>query len=257
MRNYAVKKISRLLRKLEKWATRTQGKGLGGDVEREFEQARTFLPRKAETRLFVDVGGNKGNYTAQVLEYFPEAEVVIYEPAQTNVRILGEKFRDYSNVSVVPVALSSSAGTATLFSDTDGSGLGSLVKRSLEHFGKSFDVNEEIQADTFARQWERTLGKPQIALMKIDVEGHELEVLEGMGEALVHCDVVQFEFGGADIDSRLFFRDFWNFFTRHNFRLYRISPLGPLRVGKYREEDEWFAGPTNYLAVNPNSSAPK
>ena len=48
--------------------------------------------------------------------------------------------------------------------------------------------------------------------MKIDVEGHELDVLKGFGELIKKVRLIQFEFGGTNIDSKTYLRDFWEFF---------------------------------------------
>jgi len=75
-----------------------------------------------------------------------------------------------------------------------------------------------------------------------------LSVLRGMGEALHHIKVIQFEFGGCNIDTRTFFQDFWYFFTERNFQLFRICPVGLIEIKKYKELDERFST-THYLAV--------
>ena len=61
--------------------------------------------------------------------------------------------------------------------------------------------------------------------------------------------VIQFEFGGSNIDTRTFFQDFWYFFKDRNFSIYRITPNGILPIREYTEHDEFFST-TNYIAVN-------
>jgi hypothetical protein len=86
-------------------------------------------------------------------------------------------------------------------------------------------------------------------MVKIDIEGHELSALRGFGSALDSTRVLQFEFGGTDIDTRTFFQDFWYFFRDRNFDLYRITPLGAQKITRYQESDEYFSI-TNYIASN-------
>ncbi len=75
-----------------------------------------------------------------------------------------------------------------------------------------------------------------------------MAALQGFGGALSVVRAVQFEFGGANIDTRTYFRDFWYLFTEAGFDLFRITPFGPQRLGRYRERDEFFST-TNYVAV--------
>ena len=87
----------------------------------------------------------------------------------------------------------------------------------------------------------------KIGFMKIDVEGHEFDVLNTFGDSINFVDVIQFEFGGTNIDTRTFFQDYWYFFKKNNFQLYRMSPLVLVPVNIYKELDEFFLI-TNYLA---------
>jgi hypothetical protein len=80
------------------------------------------------------------------------------------------------------------------------------------------------------------------------VEGHELSVLAGAKEVLNRIELVQFEFGGGNIDSKTYFQDFWYFFKNLNFDIYRLTPRGPIKVSEYSEFLEVFR-PTNYFAV--------
>ena len=74
-----------------------------------------------------------------------------------------------------------------------------------------------------------------------------MDALHGLGESLNYINVIQFEFGGCNIDTKTFFQDFWYFFEERGFDLFRISPFGLIHITKYRETDEFFVS-TNYLA---------
>jgi hypothetical protein len=83
----------------------------------------------------------------------------------------------------------------------------------VDHFGIKFDFEERIQVNTLDEwvQNQSTLVQPPI--LKLDVEGHELSVLTGGKEMLKKIQLVQFEFGGSNIDARTYFQDFWYFFA--------------------------------------------
>ncbi|MFT4726860.1 MAG: FkbM family methyltransferase [Granulosicoccus sp.] len=237
-----------LLGKLERSMARRQGKGWGaGSVQHELNAAGS-LTGKAALNLAIDVGGNVGNYTAAIRTAHPNAEVHMFEPSQTNIDALAARFGSDERVTVQPFALASSVMEATLFSDKPGSGLGSLTKRRLDHRGNDFDVSESVKTKVFDHYWKEVLRSRPIDLLKLDIEGHELDALNGSVEALAHTRVVQFEFGGCNIDTRTFFQDFWYFFRERNFDLYRITPRGVAKIDKYRERDEFFST-TNYLAL--------
>ena len=85
----------------------------------------------------------------------------------------------------------------------------------------------------------------------MDTEGHELNILKGMGDLIYKIRIIQFEFGGCNIDTRTFFQDYWYFFKAHQFDIYRIAPFGIIKINNYRESYERFQT-TNYFCVNKN-----
>ena len=88
-----------------------------------------------------------------------------------------------------------------------------------------------------------------IDLLKLDVEGHELAVLRGAKKILEDAgiDLLQFEFGGCNIDSRTYFRDFYTLLSP-KFRICRVLTNGLWPIEAYSESLETFTT-TNYLAV--------
>lgn len=225
-----------------------QGKGYGtATIKQEVSCMLSQLGRAPA--LAVDIGGNVGEYTAELIQRFPGLPVHVFEPASVNVAKLRQRFAAQPHVVINPVAVAEANSSAVLFSDAPGSGLASLSKRQLDYRGISFECREEVQTIRFEDYWRQALGSRTIDILKLDIEGHELDALRGMGEAIRAVRVVQFEFGGCNIDTRTFFQDFFRFFTGAGFRLHRITPLGLDAIDQYREIDEFFST-TNFIATN-------
>lgn len=223
-----------------------QGKGWGSNsIDFEVRQALSFLQVSKDKLIVLDIGANIGKYSETILRLKPNSKIFAFEPSSNARKVLIDKFNEDSRIEIFPFALSNTVGSSILYSDFPGSGAGSLLKRRLDHFNVSFDINESVEVITIDR-WNKNL---KIDLIKIDVEGFEFNVLKGAINSLKFTKVVQFEFGGTHIDSRIFFQDFWYFFQRINFKIYRITPLGAFEIKSYTENDEHFRA-TNYLAVN-------
>ena len=222
-----------------------QGKGYGG-VKKEVKALKKLLGGE-KPELVLDVGGNTGSYSAEILSHFPDCDLVVFEPSQSNYKRLVDRFNDNKNVKIERFALSNESKKSTLFSDADGSGLASLSNRRLDHMDIDFTVRESVDCIKFDDYWEESLENRTIDVMKLDIEGHELSALDGMASSLEKTAVVQFEFGGCNIDSRTYFQDFWYFFNTLGFQIFRISPLGLAEISHYREVDETFRM-TNFLA---------
>jgi FkbM family methyltransferase len=239
--------VFRISRQIERFTSLTQGKGYGSaTIRQEVKLLQSFSVQKP--RLAVDIGGNIGDYSAELRRNNPELEIHIFEPSKTNIDKLKNRFQHDKFLHIVPEALSHETGKAVLFSNEPGSGMGSMTKRRLDHFNIEFKTTEEIVTSRFEDYWRSHLGSREIDLAKIDVEGHELQTLQGFGEAINFSKVIQFEFGGCNIDTRTYFQDFWYFFKSHGFDIYRITPFGVEMIHKYREVDEFFKT-TNFIAV--------
>lgn len=238
----------RILAKFEEMSAYYQGKGFGSNtVVWECKQVAKLLTRPIE--FFVDIGGNKGTYTGAMLELNPNSQGVIFEPCELNVSVLQDKFCQKDNITIEPFAISDSNDTVPLFFEEEGSGLRSLTKRRLDHFGIDFSQQKQIHSIVFEDYWNDKLKCRHIDVVKLDIEGHELVALDSFGKALHAIDIIQFEFGGCNIDTKSFFQDIWYFFLKNKFDIFRITPFGLQFIDKYSVLDESFRT-TNYLAKN-------
>lgn len=237
---------------LEIFCSLNQGKGWGtSTIQNEIESCLILLGRAP--KLVVDVGANKGLYTKFLLNLFPEATYFLFEPSQTNLNILCSSFENFENVFCSPYALSDQTSIQKLYTNEYGSGLASLTKRRLDHFNIYMNLEEDVNTirfDEFLKFDDIPNDLPDVIdYVKIDVEGNELSVLKGFGQVIDKVKLVQFEFGGCNIDTKTYFQDFWYFFNEHDFSLYIISPQGPVKLDNYNESYEYFTT-TNYIALN-------
>jgi FkbM family methyltransferase len=233
------------------------GIGSGSDVSFSGEQEifRILKQRSQPPFCIFDVGSNRGQFLQMVVDNIQNDDLSIhcFEPGHETFNLLlgFSKTLSLSNeLKVNNIALGKERGESTLYFDQVGSALASLTKRKLGHYGIDFDKSETVQIDT-VDSYCRDNAIDRINLLKIDVEGHELNALLGAEKMFANrsIDVVSFEFGGTNIDTRTYFRDFWHFFAKVQMRISRITPSGYLSpIDSYREIEEQFA-PTNFIAV--------
>ena len=150
-----------------------------GYYEREVLEA--ILRRLPPNAVLWDVGGNIGLHAITAKYLRPDATVVVFEPTpQTAARLIGNANLNGIDVQVVTAALAETDGVAQLSIVTRGNnGLSSLRPWP--------DVDYEgtimcpcARADTLVSHG----SLPVPAVVKLDVEGLEAEVLRGFGRLL-------------------------------------------------------------------------
>jgi FkbM family methyltransferase len=225
--------------------------GFGYGVNHLTLEARTLLSlgnTDQESFVVFDIGANVGRYSEACLSLSGITTLVAFEPDSSNFQNLDSRLGSHDSVILVNKAVGNFTGNIELHSDKSGSQLSSLTKRKIPHTGLDFDFVQSVQIIT-VKDWLKTNSELKPDLIKIDVEGHEMDVLLGLEYYLEDVQAIQFEFGGCNIDTRTFFRDFWDFFSSSNFSLYRFTPRGICLIKEYGESLENF-NTTVYFAVN-------
>lgn len=231
--------------------------GGGSDVHDSGEFAvlqllKQKLAGKDRVVIF-DVGANIGDYAQGIADIFGKDKIELhcFEPSPKTFARLKDNLKALStgNVHLHNFGLSDRAGEIELFQDAELSGMTSVYKRRMDHFGKDFNRSEVASfstLDEFCK--EQNIGS--IDFLKLDVEGHELKVLEGAGSMLNNVKYIQFEFGGCNIDSRTFFQDFY-YLLHDRFDIYLILKDGIQKLDGYKETYELFIT-TNFFCINKN-----
>jgi len=202
--------------------------------------------------IVFDVGANIGDYSLLFINHFknPNFKIFAFEPATSSFTQMSQKVKGKDQIQPIQYGISDSSGKTTLFFDKSSSGFASLFQRDLTHIGVDFNQKEEISLidiDSYCSMNQIE----SIDFLKLDVEGNEFRALQGAKTMLASgkIDVIQFEFGGCNIDSRTYFKDFYNLLVvQNNYTLYRILQNGIIPFKFYNEVHEIFVN-TNILAV--------
>ena len=239
------------------------GIGSGGGAAKSGETVVFDILRTITDNDLVifDVGANKGQYASEVISSgFRKFHLHCFEPSKKTFDFLQEKHEKNKNITLNNFGLAEVEGKAILYMNAEGSGLASLTERRLDHFKiKHGELKEKIELQTIDNYCNNKKIR-KINLLKIDVEGHELDTLKGAEFILEKkgVDFIQFEFGGCNIDTRTYFQDYYYYLKNElGYKIFRILPSKKLLfISRYKESDEKFRT-ANYLAVKEDISLKK
>lgn len=245
---FGKKKYYKFWQKMYKASLRGMNVGNGGGFEESGEKfAIQYIKDniiKNVNPVMFDVGANVGGYTKEFLQYFPGAQIHCFEPASVTFNTLSQNVSG-TNVILNSFGMSDACSESVLYSEGDNSGLASLYNRQCFEYSNS----ETIQLNTLDCYCAAN-NISHIDFLKMDIEGNELNALRGAKNMLQSksIDIIQIEFGGCNIDSRTYFRDFWNI-LHENYMVYRVLLDGLYEIKEYSEILELFTC-TNYLFVS-------
>ena len=206
-------------------------------------ELRFMKERLAGSQLVFDVGANVGKWAALALEINPGLRLHCFEPSKpTFQKLAANHFPE--TVTCNNLALGSAPGEQTLYVFEEGSGINSLYERRGLEDGWNLETQkkkETIQLETLDRYCAQH-SITEIDFLKLDVEGHELEVFRGAKGAVEAgmIKAIQIEYGGCNIDARVLLRDIFEFFQPYRYSFHKIYPGEVRRVARYDQRLENF-----------------
>ncbi|MCB9361657.1 MAG: FkbM family methyltransferase [Flavobacteriales bacterium] len=136
-----------------------------------------------KSNVIFDIGANTGVFSILAKAYSKNSEIHAFEPIQYNTAILNKNIslNNYTKIFTNKIALSNSLGEATMFIKENEVNYMNSV--NLNRYGNDKVKEIKVPLETLHNYIKKNNIK-EINLMKIDVEGHEIEVLLGMKEYL-------------------------------------------------------------------------
>lgn len=232
-------------------------KNHGKNQERTAKYLETFSREKTikflinkESPIIFDIGANNGSSLDEFKEWWPQSHVHCFEPQDECLPELRESADRLSADGTVYInhiaAGNKSNETAKFYTHDINSGvsgfnkinmnsrdsldLSKLDKEGLEkklEYGNTLNHVREVatlRLDDYIADHDPKIH--EINLLKIDTQGFEPEVLEGLGEKLKIVDVVLTELMFYDFYERsLSFSDIEQYLLKANFQLYDISHI--------------------------------
>jgi FkbM family methyltransferase len=145
-------------------------------------------------RSIIDVGAERGVFVEEMLRAGAD-KIYAFEPEPANAGVLRERFDGDARVTVHEYAISSADGSLELHRSSTPSGEAVTFGHTLLERPETDEIAWHDSVEVSGRSLASLVAggelPPRIGILKVDTEGHDLAVIEGMGD--LDCDVVMVE----------------------------------------------------------------
>jgi FkbM family methyltransferase len=151
-----------------------------------FEVVSNLKKMVPELTTIIDVGANSGQFTKVATHLYPQAQIHTFEPLPDLYPIIKKKFSTNPNIKTYNIALGNEDGTI-LFNKNKFGHTSSVLEISQEniHFTRKDNELEQIRVEIKKLDsLVLPIDKANLSLLKLDVQGYELEVLKGADETI-------------------------------------------------------------------------
>ena len=193
--------------------------------------------------LVLDIGANKGQFSLLVRLIRPGVPIHAYEPHGPEATVLKDILGTDALVSLHQIAIGERDGLAELHVSRrpDSSSLLAIGNEQTTHFPGTEETGVQTveirRLDSLPSHWKEA----SRALIKIDVQGYELRVLEGASSALANCRWVYVECSEVELyEGQALFGEVSAMLATKGFRLIeRYNAYRP--AGRVVQADYLFA----------------
>ena len=225
-----LKFISRLIRFLKSLLTKTQLSNHKFQNKNQVTNANIILNllknKNFSPNYIVDVGCGYGEWTKKLLNIFPMSNFYLYDADKNNFEKLDLLKENNKNIHFKICLLSDDNRPYKFYN----MGYGSSIFEEQTTHNRNI---EEISSTTLNQELPDELKKQNNNLIKLDVQGSELKVLEGLKDTINSFEVIILEVSihNYNKDSPLFDK-VMNYMIEKNYRLYDLFDLKRLGNNK-------------------------
>lgn len=187
------------------------------DIEKNLY--RYLKKSSQQIKHIVIVGAHYGDEVKRMTELYPDCVFYLFEPFEKYFDHLNKRFNSNMRIKLFNLALSDKVGSLQFY-DTNIEGSQSILKPgkfAKDNYNISVDKKIEVNSDLL----DNVLDDIQIDCLWIDVQGAELQVLEGARKSLLKTKSVFIEVSIREglYENGVTMNDLGQFLEKYNFTL--------------------------------------
>ncbi len=191
--------------------------------------------------IIFDVGSHIGKTIKIYKSIFPKSKIYGFEPSKDSYQILLNKFADDKDILISDYALSNDCKIKTLFLSSSDK-LNSLKKPNKRAWG--FEKSERVKVQTITiDDFCNENNIYHIGILKLDVQGSELDVLEGAKSMLSagRIDLIYIEWQVVPLyENHSLYYEIGNYLGQFGYELFNLYNINEARSGQIRWADAIF-----------------
>jgi len=184
---------------------------------------------KKNIDVVIDIGANEGQYGNKIRNMGYEGEIISFEPSSEAYEKLLKNCENDQHWFVAPrMAIGEKNGETEMFISHN-SVSSSILKISQTHVNMAKDSayksKETVNIRTLDSLFGNCIPKGKNLFLKIDTQGYEMKVLDGIENNLEKVEGIQIELSINPLyEGQELYLDFFEFMEKNNFSLYSIRP---------------------------------
>lgn len=189
-------------------------------VSRDIARGKYRWLQERKIVTVFDVGANEGQFAEMMRAVFPRATIHSFEPLESCYSVLARKMRSLQPMFSYPVALGKVDGVSTIYHN-DFSASSSLLPMAGRHRKAFPHTQHSTEEQVTVRPLDTVMSGVAYespVLMKVDVQGYELDALTGAQTTLQRVDVLIVETSMVELyEKQPLFHEVYEFLRARGF----------------------------------------
>ena len=179
----------------------------------------SLLKEKINPEYILDIGCGHGEWFLKCINFFPNSKYLLFDGNKLNEDKLAILKKKYINITYKICLLSNSIKQLKFFN----MGYGSSIYEEKTNFSRKI---EYIKSSTLENELSSLNITSSNNIIKLDVQGSEIEIIEGLGKNISNFEIIILETSVKEYNKGApLFIDVINFMDKKNYSLYDICDL--------------------------------